>query len=161
MENEDYHIIIKNDVTIKCFIDGRIFTKCNITSKHGKKDEWIERTNKPNSRGYIRIKIGGIMYLAHRLIMEAFSGESDQEVDHIDRNKTNNNFDNLRYCTRSENNLNKDCFDNAKGYCWDKKNKKWKSQIRIDGKQIHLGLFDNEQDAKQVSQEARAKRACK
>ena len=158
MANEDYRIIVKNNITIKCFRDGRIFTKCYVTSRFGKKGEWFERTNKPNSHGYIRIHIGGIMYFAHRLIMEAFVGESEQDVDHIDRNKTNNNFHNLRYCTRTENALNRDYSDNAKGYTWDKKHQKWKAQISIDGKVFHLGYFDNEQDAHQASQEARAKR---
>jgi len=162
MANEDYRIIVKNDTMICCFRDGRIFTKCNVTSKHGKKGDWIERTNKkPNNHGYIRIQIGKNFYSAHRLIMEAFAGESVQEVDHIDRNKTNNNYHNLRYCTRSENGINRDWVDNAKGYSWDKQKKKWKAYIVIDGKQFHLGYFDNEEDAKQVSQEARAKRARK
>jgi hypothetical protein len=159
MENEDYRIIFKNGTMIKCFRDGRIFTKCNVTSKHGKKGEWIERSNNPhNITGYIRITIGGKLYYLHRLIMEAFEGESDQHVDHIDRNKTNNNYENLHYCTRSENQLNRDYVDNSKGYYWDKQKQKWRVRIGIDGKQIHLGYFDNEEDAKQVAQEARAKR---
>jgi len=159
--DEVYNIIVKNDIMVCCFRDGRIFTKCNVTSKHGKKGDWIERTNNPNKKGYIRIEIGKKKYFAHRLIMEAFEGDSDQEVDHIDRNKTNNNYENLRYCTSSENNFNKDYVDNAKGYCWDKQHQKWKSYINIDGKNYHLGLFDNEQDAHQVAQEAREKRARK
>jgi len=161
MANEDYRIIVKNGNTICCFRDGRIFTKCNVTSKHGKKGDWIERTNKPNNCGYIQIKIGGKDYLAHRLIMEAFHSESEQQVDHIDRNKTNNNFENLRYCTASENGVNRDYVDNAKGYSWHKKHKKWYVRIKIDGKQHSLGYFDNEEDAKQVSEQARAKRARK
>jgi hypothetical protein len=64
--------------------------------------------------------------------MMAFVGESDQEVDHINRIKTDNRFENLRYCTHSENNLNRDYVDNAKGYSWDKK--KWQAHIRINGK---------------------------
>lgn len=147
MLNEDYRIIVKNDTMIKCFRDGRIFTK--FIHKDGR-EKWIERINKPGNHGYIEINIGGIKYLAHRLIMEAFSGESQQQVDHIDRNKTNNNFENLRYCTASENGVNKDCVDNAKGYYLCKKSKKWKSQISIVGKVFHLGFFENEEDAHQA-----------
>jgi len=152
MENEDYRIINKNDTTIKCFRDGRIFT---LSKKCKKYEKWNERPNKPNSQGYIRMKIGVNQYLAHRLIMEAFVGESEQEVDHIDRNKTNNNFHNLRYCTSSENALNRDFSDNAKGCYWYKTKKKWRAQISIDGKCKHLGLFDNEHDARQAFLEAR------
>ena len=155
MENEDYRIINKNDNTIKCFRDGRIETLCKVTSKHGKKGEWIERSNKPKKNGYIRICIGAKHYQAHRLIMEAFVGESEQDVDHIDRNRSNNNFHNLNYCTSSENSLNRDWVDTAKGYTWDKHAKKWKAQIMIDCKSKHLGMFEKEQDARQAYLQAR------
>jgi hypothetical protein len=158
MENEDYRIIVKSNTTIKCFRDGRIFTFCNVTNQHSKKGEWFERSNKPNFHGYIQIKIGGKMYYAHRLIIEAFVGESEQEVDHIDRNKLNNNFQNLRYCTSSENSLNRDYCDNAKGYCWHKRVKKWQARISIDGKDKYLGCFDNEHDARQAFLQAKALR---
>lgn len=55
----------------------------------------------------------------HRLLGETFIPNPDnkKEIDHIDRNKTNNNLDNLRWATRSENNLNKNIFKNNKsGY---------------------------------------------
>ena len=45
-----------------------------------------------------------IVYV-HRLVYEAFNGEIPEgmELDHIDRNKLNNNPDNLRVVTRVEN----------------------------------------------------------
>lgn len=47
-------------------------------------------------------------YYVHRLVAEHFipHDESRYEVDHIDTNRTNNNVENLRWVTRSENNLN-------------------------------------------------------
>jgi len=156
MENEDYRIIIKNDISIKCFLDGRIFTLCNVTNQYSKKGEWNERSSKPNKQGYIRMQIGGKNYLAHRLIMEAFVGESEQDVDHIDRNKLNNNFENLRYCSRSENALNRDFSDKAKGCYWH--GNKWEAKISINGKLKHLGRFANEHDARQAFLEAKTLR---
>ena len=153
MENEDYRIINKNDTTIKCFRDGRIVT---LSKKCKKYEKWNERIVKPKKNGYIRIQIGAKHYQAHRLIMEAFVGESEQCVDHINRIKTDNRFENLRYCSHYENSLNRDWVDNAKGYYWDRN--KWKAQISIDGKLKHLGLFDNEDDARQAFLEARARR---
>ena len=147
----EYHIITVNDNTIKAFSDGRIFT----LSKKCKKGEWIERSDKPNNKGYIRICICKKMYYVHRLIMMAFVGESDQQVDHINRIKTDNRLENLRYCTPRENQLNRDYVDNAKGYSWDKN--KWKATIRINNKQKYLGRFDKEEDAHQAYLDARLK----
>ena len=144
MEDE-YHIINLNDTMIKCYRNGRIFT---LSKQFKKYEKWIERTNKPKKDGYIRIQIGIKHYLAHRLIMMAFVGESHQEVDHINRIKSDNRFENLRYCTRSENNLNRDYVDNAKGYS--RHRNKWLAQISINNKQKHLGVFDNEEDARQA-----------
>lgn len=153
MENEDYRIIIKNNISIKCFRDGRIFRL--FIYKDGR-EKWNERILKPNKKGYFRMRIGQKHYFAHRLIMEAFCGESEQQVDHIDRNKTNNNFENLRYCSSSENSLNRDYSDKAKGCYWDRK--KWRAKISIDGKLKHLGCFDNEHDAHQAFLEAKTLR---
>ncbi len=157
MEDEDYRIMVLNDTTIKCFRDGRVHALCKKSNKYGKKGEWTERNNKPNNIGYIHIHISGKLYLAHRLIMLAFVGESDQEVDHINRIRNDNRFENLRYVTPSENNWNRDYVDNAKGYYWDKKLKKWRAYIRINNKQKHLGVFEKEEDARQAYLDACSK----
>lgn len=150
MEDEDYRIINFANTTIKCFRDGRVHTL--FTYKDGR-EKWIERTSNPHSRGYIHIFIAGKMYKAHRLIMIAFVGESDQAVDHINRIKHDNRFENLRYCTNRENGLNRDWVDNAKGYSWERN--KCQARIRINGKSKYLGGFDNEQDARQAYLDAK------
>lgn len=52
-----------------------------------------------------------IVYV-HRMVYEAFKGEipKGMEIDHIDRNKHNNNPDNLRVVTKSENIKNRAAF---------------------------------------------------
>ncbi len=41
-----------------------------------------------------------------------------------------------------------------KGVCWDKRTKKWLSQIKINGKTKHLGHYENEIDAYKAFQKA-------
>ena len=67
-------------------------------------------------------------------------------LDHINRDRSDNRICNLRIVTHQEN-----CFNNNyKGYSWDINRNKWKSQIRIDGKSIHLGRYDTEEEARQA-----------
>lgn len=56
-----------------------------------------------NQKGYISININGEKKLLHRVIIEAFRGESDLTTDHINGKKTDNRIENLEYVTRAEN----------------------------------------------------------
>jgi len=72
------------------------------------------------------------------------------EIDHIDGNKSNNRFRNLRDVTRSANNQNRRRPDrgNKSGFLGVKCHRKsFVARIRIDGKQIHLGVFSTAIDA--------------
>jgi len=75
-------------------------------------------------------------------------------VDHKDNNRLNNHMNNLRWCTKAENNMNttKTCGSSKyKGVAWDKKSKKWRAQIecRYEGrrKRFSLGYFKDEDEA--------------
>ncbi len=89
----------------------------------------------------------------HRLVAREFLDNPDnlKEVDHIDRNKCNNSVDNLRWCSRSANNINKEKKGNTssafKGVTWHKQRHKWKAAISIEGKSKHIGLFESEVQA--------------
>lgn len=81
--------------------------------------------------------------------------------DHIDRNELNNRRYNLRQCTYSQNSMNRGLQSNntsgITGVTWDKKKFKWKAQIKINRKQINIGLFVNKEDAVRARLQAETK----
>lgn len=59
------------------------------------------------STGYVRIRAAGRLYYLHRLVWLLKTGDYPScDIDHVDLNKANNNFSNLRLATRSENRRN-------------------------------------------------------
>ena len=89
----------------------------------------------------------------HQLVAQAFlqNPENKKCVDHIDNDKQNNNLINLRYATLQENGRNAKLSSKntsgTKGVSWNKNRNKWRAQIKINGKSIHLGYFINKDDA--------------
>jgi hypothetical protein len=64
-----------------------------------------------NGAGYKRVCQYGKPKSIHRLVASRFLPQptSDKcEIDHIDRDKSNNHASNLRWCSSSDNNLNKE-----------------------------------------------------
>ena len=96
------------------------------------------------------VKKGGktMSLFIHRLIMNA---ESGQEIDHINGDGLDNRKENLRFCTKSQNQMNKRRQKNAgskyRGVSWDKQYNKWRALIGWKGKIISLGRFDDIDDA--------------
>ena len=101
--------------------------------------------------GYIQV---GLMndkkrscHLVHRLVASAFCNKSDgfNIVDHIDRNQTNNNYQNLRWTTISGNNRNRTIHNNntsgTSGVIYDKKNNTWIAQWNDGNKKQQRKYF--------------------
>jgi hypothetical protein len=95
--------------------------------------------------GYRLIGIDGERYLAHRLVWIYVYGHFPFEIDHIDGDKMNNSFSNLRDVTRVENSRNRRIKKGNKsgstGVSWDKVNRKWRATIKVDYKQKNIGRF--------------------
>lgn len=98
------------------------------------------------------------MIRMHREIMNA---PKELQVDHINGDKLDNRRSNLRLATNSQNQMNcRKRYGNDskyKGVCWHWQNSKWRANIKIDGKQTHLGLFLNEIDAAKAYDDAARK----
>lgn len=103
-----------------------------------------------HANGYILIGVNAKRYLAHRLAWLYMIGETPKnDIDHINGVRDDNRIVNLRAATRSENmqNLRKATVRNKSsgllGATWSKASKKWQSQIKFNGKAIHLGYFND------------------
>lgn len=83
-----------------------------------------------------------------------------EEVDHKDGNKLNNRRGNLRDCTHSQNQSNRPlpCSNRSgfRGVSWFRRDSCWRAFIKVNGKQKHLGYFqDRVLAAKKYDQAAR------
>ena len=91
-----------------------------------------------SQKGYIRISFNGNKIQAHRLAWLFHYGvdPGEMDIDHENRDRTDNRISNLRLATTQQNSWNRI----PKGY--KEKRGKFYSQIKIKGKEIHLGVFD-------------------
>lgn len=91
----------------------------------------------------------------HRVIMDAPQGVY---VDHIHGATLDNRKSKLRLCTKRQNHMNSkvrsDSRSGIKGAMWDSRKGRWRAEIRVNGKSIYLGGFDNPQDAHETYRKA-------
>ena len=102
--------------------------------------------------GRIQVKVLKKLFKAHRVCWALHYGKwPDQDIDHVNCNPADNRIENLRLAGKTENNRNQvkrsGCSSQYKGVSWDKQWKKWRSAIRIHGKLLRLGAFDDEHQA--------------
>lgn len=104
--------------------------------------------SKPGRSGYLPIGVGGVVYLAHRLAWLLWYGYwPEEQIDHIDHDRTNNRLSNLRLVTAQGNKMNeskrKDNKSGVTGVYWSNARKQWIACLYQHGKFIHLGSFSD------------------
>lgn len=111
-------------------------------------------------KGYSIIVINYKIYRAHRLAWFYMTGSHPPEfIDHINLDRKDNRFCNLRLSTRAQNMQNfrirPDNKSGVKGVYWDAKSNGWRAAIQKDKKRIYLGVFTNLSDASDAIRAAR------
>lgn len=93
-----------------------------------------------------RMVRGRKIYL-HSVLMNHVDGNT---VDHINQDKLDNQRNNLRvvsYAANLRNRTYPNKSSGLKGVTWSKRDKRWKAQITIDYKNVHLGYFPTKEEA--------------
>lgn len=139
--NETCKFIELNGAKICCFTNGHIYRVMpNGDMKYCK--------GTILNNGYLQSSIMCKGYLHHRIIGYAFKDfditNTFLYIDHINHIKHDNRVENLRVVSNQQNQFNRI----AKGYSWDKKKQKWKATIVLNQKEIYLGMFIKEEDAR-------------
>jgi hypothetical protein len=102
---------------------------------------------------YIRISVNGKRHLAHRLAWLYSYGEFpiDKEIDHINGDGCDNRLINLRLVDHAQNKynakLNLNNVSGIKGVSYSKRHRRWRADIRADGKSYYLGTFSTKEEA--------------
>lgn len=109
------------------------------------------------SHGYVTISLRKKPYYAHRLAWLFVHGYMPHEIDHINRNRSDNRLENLREVTRSQNNMNATraigksghagVWQNGSGFC---------AMFRVDGRRVYVGQFRTAEDAALALERARS-----
>lgn len=104
------------------------------------------------NHGYVLVYVDRRRYYAHRLAFLFIEGSfPPEQVDHINHDKADNRWENLRPVTRQENqrhtSMNSNNTSGVAGVYWHKNKNKWVPKIWVDSKCIHLGCTSDKDEA--------------
>jgi len=117
----------------------------------------------PERSSYIRVMLSQKSYMAHRLAWYITHGKwPKNQLDHINGVRGDNRISNLREANHSENQQNKHVPPSSNssgilGVSYLKKDRRWRADIKVDGKSTALGTFGTAQQAREAYLEAKAK----
>ena len=112
-------------------------------------------------RGYVQISVDGIGYRAHRLAFLYMEGRLPKLIDHVDRNKSNNRWKNLRETAHIFNSMNQGCKGRSttgvRNVRFNPLRSTYEVRLRAMGLNIFIGSYGDLEAAELVAQLAREK----
>ena len=140
--------------------DGKLIRR-HSTMGNGNHAGAVVGTKPTGARNYrySTTKVHGEHWCVHKLIYLYHYGVVPDQLDHINRDSTDNRIENLRPASVSENICNRGLFSNntsgCKGVSWHKAQSRWCVYINVNKKRKNLGYFNDLELADLVSTEAR------
>jgi len=124
-------------------------------------NRWTPCSPQKNGEGYLQTTYKSKLVLQHRLAYYLVKGYwPEYEIDHIDHDRANNKWSNLRVATRQQQTQNASIsLNNTSGITgvnWDKTRNKWMVRISINGVPTNIGRFDSLEEATQARKDAEA-----
>jgi hypothetical protein len=121
-----------------------IFTRLIHKSSNAKIGDLV---GSKNNHGYLVVRINNIAYKLHRLAFIYMNGYApDYCVDHINNDRTDNRWCNLREATISQNNRNISVAprntSGYKGVSFDINKGLWRASARLNNKPHYIGYFE-------------------
>lgn len=104
----------------------------------------------PHNQGYLQVSVGRKSYLAHRIVWFMETGKWPHQIDHIDHDRLNNSWNNLREVQSRENQLNTSkSRNNTSGVTGVRilPSGKYNAYITVNRKQIGLGSYATIEEA--------------
>ena len=121
----------------------------------------VVKNNSNNGVGYCNVRFNSMRIYYHTIVWILTTGEDIPEgmqIDHINGNRIDNRFENLRLVTDRVNRQNMKAHRQGKlvGCSFDKHRGRYEAQVRIGKKDIFLGYYATEEEAHNIYA-----RACK
>jgi HNH endonuclease/AP2 domain len=121
-----------------------------LVSKFGRwKSQVVMQTEQ---QGYVVVRIDKKIFKAHRVIWKMMTGqEPPDEIDHVNNDRADNRWSNLRDATKANNQWNRKAQRSGraglKGAQWHERDQRWYSEIRTHGDRVWLGYFETPEEA--------------
>ena len=125
----------------------------------GRRGHVGDKIGKVGYKGYVNATVDYTLYKVHRLIFLYHHGYLPDQIDHINGNRSDNRFENLRPANATTNAWNSKRMSTStsgvKGVNWVARLGKWRARCGANGKRTHVGYFNTRKQAAEALRDFR------